>query len=213
MRTAKTVNSSQLVRMFSGLSQPTLLTLAQRLSAVRYQHLAALHPKCSQACATSCRLRPSCTTVPCCVMSTKRLCRVRPDAWTNETAIRCVVVCDQLYANHLGFVGTPVVQTSNFDASAARRSVVDRVNVNNPVCMSNRSLIWLVATKVLTSLGLLAWFGCSRSAVRWERLCQRGIWSPDAHRVRSRVNHHRRSCGARPLGTAIRYHRYLSWPR
>ena len=51
------------------------------------------------------------------------------------------IICDQLRADHLGFAGNSVVQTPHIDAIAAGGSVFDRAQVNNPVCMPNRSTI------------------------------------------------------------------------
>ncbi len=60
-----------------------------------------------------------------------------PDAQPNIL----FVITDQHRADHVGFMGNPVVQTPNLDAIAARGMVFENTWVSNPVCMPNRSTI------------------------------------------------------------------------
>jgi arylsulfatase A-like enzyme len=49
-----------------------------------------------------------------------------------------VVIADQLRADHVGFMGNPVVQTPHLDAIANGGRVFENAWVSNPVCMPNR---------------------------------------------------------------------------
>ena len=51
------------------------------------------------------------------------------------------IITDQQRADHLGFMGNPVVKTPNYDRIAASGLVFDNAWVSNPVCMPNRSTI------------------------------------------------------------------------
>lgn len=51
------------------------------------------------------------------------------------------IICDQLRADHLGFVGNSVVRTPNIDRLASQSVIFDQAFVSNPICMPNRSTI------------------------------------------------------------------------
>jgi arylsulfatase A-like enzyme len=50
-----------------------------------------------------------------------------------------LIVCDQLRADHVGFGGSPYIETPNLDRLAARGRVFERAHVANPICMPNRA--------------------------------------------------------------------------
>ncbi|WP_040496094.1 sulfatase family protein [Ilumatobacter nonamiensis] len=51
------------------------------------------------------------------------------------------IITDQHRADHVGFMGNPVVRTPHLDALAARGTVFESAWVSNPVCMPNRSTL------------------------------------------------------------------------
>lgn len=62
-----------------------------------------------------------------------------PDRPTRPHVV--LIMCDQLRADALGFMGNAVVQTPNLDRLAARGMIFDQMHVQSSVCIPSRAAI------------------------------------------------------------------------
>src|ERR1051326_5780571 len=62
------------------------------------------------------------------------------------------IMCDQLRADAVGFMGNRIVRTPHLDRLASRGVVFENMYVQSPVCMTSRACIW--TSRYLRNLGM-----------------------------------------------------------